>query len=104
TLYFDSSYVLKDAVNYVQGRLYKPLISGKSYCVTFYVKMAQQSGYAINHICAYLDDGLIDTTKPPGAPQTQFLPQIDESALIDDTLNWHKVEGNFVANGTERFI
>jgi hypothetical protein len=62
--------------------------------------------YAVNHIGAYLDDGHIDTTSVPGMPQTQYIPdlQIDETSIINDTLNWVKIEGSFTANGTEKFI
>jgi hypothetical protein len=66
--------------------------------------MIQGSGYAVNNIGAYLDDGKIDTTKHPASPQTQYTPQVYETDVINDTLNWHKVEGNFIANGTEQFI
>ncbi len=92
--------------DYLQGRLYQPLIPGHSYCVTFYV-MQNQGGaaYAINHIGAYLDKGQIDTALSTcGSVQTQYTPQVVENSIINDTLNWTKVEGSFIANGTERFI
>jgi hypothetical protein len=103
-MFFDESYVEGNKRDYLQGRLYKPLTAGTSYCVSFYVTLEQLSTYAINHIGAYLDDGVIDTTTCPGCVQTQYVPQIFETTIINDTLNWYKVEGNFIAKGTERFI
>ena len=34
----------------------------------------------------------------------QISPQILEEDIINDTLNWIKVQGSFIANGTERYI
>jgi hypothetical protein len=64
----------------------------------------QQNNYATNHIDAYLDDGHIDTTHHPSLPQTQYVPQIIDATIITDILNWIKVEGTYIANGTEKFI
>ena len=36
--------------------------------------------------------------------QTQYTPQVIENAIINDTLNWIKVEGSFSSDGTEKFI
>jgi len=93
--------------DYTQGRLYRTLTAGKTYCVTFYVTLEQVSQYAINHIGAYLDDGTIDAGQDSigcAAPQTRFTPQIIEDAVIDDTLNWVKVQGSFTASGIEKYI
>jgi len=89
---------------YIQGRLYSTLIAGQSYCVTFYVSNIPQSGYAINHIGAYLDNGTVDTTTDCGKEQTEYTPQIVDTAIIYDTVNWTKIQGSFIANGTESFI
>jgi len=93
-----------DGRDYLQGRLYKPLTSGKSYCVSFYVCLEKISKYAINHIGAYFDNASIDTTVNPGTVQTEYIPQILENSVITDSVNWIKIDGSFTANGTERFI
>src|SRR5690606_114255 len=91
--------------HYLQGRLRKRLTAGKRYCVSFWVNLAECSKYAVKELSAYLDNGSIDTTTMCGAPQTQYTPQITWSGNpITDTANWVKVEGSFVANGTEQFI
>ena len=91
--------------DYLQGRFYKSLVANKSYCVTFYVALEQESEYAINHIGAYLDNGQIDTsTSNCDKPQIQYTPQIVETTIINDTLNWVKIEGTFTATGNEKFI
>ncbi len=90
--------------DYLQGRLGKKLITGKQYCVTFYVFLEQGSAYAVNKIGAYLDGGQIDTTHNPGLPQTGYTPQVLENSVILDTVNWTKIEGSFTATGNEDFI
>jgi len=107
-MYFDDGYPGETYQrDYTQGRLYKPLTAGKYYCVTFYVTLEQISEYAINHIGAYLDDGSIDAGQDSvgcASPQTAYSPQIVESAIINDTLDWVQVQGLFTATGTETFI
>ncbi len=90
--------------DYLQIRLATPLDLGQSYCVTFYLNMTNRSSYAVNNIGAYFDDGTIDTTSQCYMPQTQYTPQILETSIISDTLNWVKVQGSFIANGTEKFM
>ena len=63
------------------------------------------SGYATNHTDAYLDDGSIDTIGYNcSLPHPEILPQIIDSFIISDTLNWVKVQGSFIATGNEKFI
>ena len=93
-----------DFFNYAQGRLIQHLVAGTSYCVTFYVVNEEGSRYAINKIGAYLDDGTIDTTHTPAKVQSQYTAQVFDTTVISDTLNWIKIQGSFIANGTEKFI
>lgn len=90
--------------DYLLGRLNTPLVDGQSYCVTFYVSPIEENSYFIDKIGAYLDSGGICTTNSC-LPLTQFTPQIENTfGVIVDTLNWTKVEGTFIANGSETFI
>ena len=94
-------------INYLQGRLYHSLVAGQSYCVTFYVVLGSiRSGYATNHIGAYFDDGTIDTATAVHCStyQTEYHPQIVDSTVRADTVNWMKIQGSFIANGTEKFM
>jgi hypothetical protein len=103
--YFNGNYPNDFKHDYLQGRLSNQLVAGKTYCVAFYVVLDQEAEYACNNIGVYFDDGRIDTAiNTCGLPQTQYLPQINESYIISDTTNWVKIEGNFIASGTERFI
>jgi len=108
---------------FAQGRLYKNLTAGESYCVTYFVALCQQSYYACNHNDAYLDDGSIDLAQTDtNCGHTIETAQIVEDSIIFDTIPawrtnywdtsyhslyqnyWTKVQGSFVATGSENFI
>ena len=107
-MYFDDSYSGEPAPrNYTQGKLYTHLTPGRAYYATFYVTLCQESKYAIDHIGAYLDNGSIDSGQNDldcALPQTRFTPQIIADSIINDTTNWVKIQGRFIANGAEKFI
>jgi hypothetical protein len=92
--------------NYLMGTLDSILEAGKSYCVSFYVNVGDESGYGVDRIGAYLDNGSISTVDSCDLPQTQFIPQVENTPgnILTDTFNWVKIEGSFTANGTEKFI
>ena len=104
-VFYDDGTVYHELIAfYLQGRLYSTLVAGQSYCVTFYVVRYTYMGYANNNIGAYLDDGSIDTASVCHNYQTEYTPQINDTSIITDTLNWTKIQGSFIANGTERCI
>ena len=102
SLYDTSGYLYQR--QYLLGHLYHSLIAGHSYCITFYVNLANRSSFIVNHIGAYLDDGSIDTNSSCGLPHPEYSPQVYETTIISDTLGWTKIQGSFIANGTERYI
>lgn len=91
--------------DYLQGHLYKALTSGKAYCVSFWLNLAEGSGYAHNKIGAYLDNGAINKLAlAPGSEITSVIPQVYTNTKIVDTANWVQIEGSFVAKGNETHI
>ncbi len=100
----DSSLPSSYRRDYLQGHLSDTLTAGQSYCVTFFAVTANSAGYAVNNIGAYFDDGSIDTNSHCGLVHTEYTPQVYTTSIINDTLNWIKIQGSFIANGTERFI
>ncbi len=103
-MFYDEAFGDSFHRDYLQGHLCEFLSVGQSYCVTFYIASEEGSGYSVNHIGAYLDDGSIDTTHNYGLAQIQYTPQVRENKIIHDTVNWTKVQGSFIANGRERLI
>lgn len=98
-MYFDESFANPYQRDYLQGRLSSPLSAGTNYCITFYVNFEGNtasiaSGYAVDHIGAYLDDGTIDLDTGMnycGLPHPSIIPQVFTTTIITDTVNWVKV-------------
>ena len=103
-VYYDYGIAGLDEYNYLQGKLSNHLTIGQSYCVTFFVNKENYTSYSINKIGAYLDDGTIDTCHNCDVPQTQYTPQILDTTIVSDTFGWVKIQGSFIAIGTEKFI
>jgi hypothetical protein len=94
-----------DVREYAQGYLIRPLTSGKQYCVSVWVNLAEGSAYAHNKIGAYLDNG--DINKLPlkvGSEIISVTPQVFTDSIIKDTQNWVQIEGSFIAKGNETHI
>jgi hypothetical protein len=105
-MYSNETEVIFYIRDYLQGRFVKPLIADTTYCVTFYVALEQLSNYAINNIGVYIDNGGIDIASDTGCAQPHSLitPQILDSNVINDTVNWKMIQGLIKANGIEKFI
>jgi hypothetical protein len=92
-----------DRREYIQNEMRQKLISGKAYCVKFYVSLMNESKYAINELGAYFDDGSLSTSY---YGVCNVNPQIKSpnGVFLTDTLDWIKIEGTFIANGTEKYL
>jgi hypothetical protein len=91
--------------DYLQSHLNTKLINGKTYCVSFWVNLAEASGMGQNRIGAYLDNGAINLiADTAGEEITSIIPQVFTNTIIKDTMNWVKIEGSFVATGNETYI
>lgn len=88
---------------YVEVSLNSPLIAGQTYCVEFYVSLADSSNTAIANIGAFLspDSNLYNSFQNlPNSPQIYN----DPSNIITNENSWSLVAGQFCALGGERFI
>lgn len=89
---------------YSQTPLTTTLTSNRAYCVTFYASFSNRWITAIDELSAYFDDGSIQSVAP--AKEALANPQIKSptGVFMMDTLNWMKIQGSFVANGTESYL
>lgn len=89
---------------YMQSKLIHKLQNNKSYCVTAFVNLTNYSTCGIDKIGFYFDNGSVYA--PWGTvTSNSIIPQVENSTgVITDTLNWIKIQGTFVANGTEEYI
>ena len=88
---------------YIQSELIKGFSAGHIYCVKFYASLSDQCGAYIKPLGAYFDDGSISAIAPHGL--ALVTPQVYNTLQpLNDTINWMKIEGSFVATGNETYI
>lgn len=88
---------------YIEDTLNDTLQGGKKYCVELYVNLAEASNWAIKDFGLYLSqDSVLDTT----GYYIPYIPQIFNTSnnFLDDTANWQKISGIYIATGGEKFI
>ena len=90
---------------YLRNRMKAKLISGKTYCVKYYVNISNSSPRGMNGFGIYFGDNTLDTITKCGVSLTYLNPQVINplSNIISDTLNWIPITGTFVASGNEKF-
>ena len=92
-----------DFREYLEGFLNDTLEAKHTYCVSFYVNLANISELAANSIGAYFSvDSIADYNNASLLP---YIPQVQNTGgVITDTLNWVLESGSFDAQGGEKFI
>ena len=86
---------------YIQVELDSTLITNRSYCIRFYVNLNDSTGIGNNNIGMYFSS---THTYVSGYQFLNFIPQINYTGVISDTLNWTEITGTFIAQGGERYI
>lgn len=94
----------------IGAQLNQQLIANHSYSFTMYYSLADGSGYTTNGldvIFSYTSN--VVNTSPSSSNDTTYYynatGQIThDNSLITDTVNWIKLSGCFIANGTEKYI
>ena len=88
---------------YIQSKLKKSLSTGQLYCIKYYVSKLDYTNAYIETLGAYLDNGNVSAIPPYGL--ATVTPQVyNISQPLNDTVNWMKIEGSFVATGYENYI
>jgi OmpA-OmpF porin, OOP family len=104
---FGGGYFIADASNglkeYMTATIVNPLIVGKKYCFSFYTSLADYTSYAIDNIGAYFTVDSAYITTPYLIVQPQVVSP-DSVFMSDTTDNWMKVEGEFIAQGGEKYV
>lgn len=92
---------------YLEGTLASPLVAGQTYCVSFYVSLADTVPYAVSNIGVYLSNTFtqfpvshcVSTVPLPVTPQLQWTG----AALTDDSA-WVRLQWQYVATGGEQYF
>lgn len=92
---------------YLEGSLSSPLVAGQTYCVSFYISLADTVPFAVNNIGVYFSNSFVQfpvshcvsTVPLPLTPQLQWAG----AALLDDS-TWVRLQWQFTATGGEQYF
>ncbi|MCC7331227.1 MAG: T9SS type A sorting domain-containing protein [Flavobacteriales bacterium] len=93
---------ITDTREYIQIQLLDTLTINDCYVISFYTNLVNWAKIACNNIGVYLSDTAINSTSLLMEYPTQIKNFNNE--IITDTLDWHRIEGIYVANGSELFL
>jgi len=86
---------------YLQTQLLQPLKGGHSYHFSFYVNYYGVN-YSLEKIGALFSVG--DYNSNSFTPIIAFPQIVNQNGIITDSLGWTKIEGDFFANGGEKYL
>jgi hypothetical protein len=89
---------------YLQVGLTSQLISGKCYYVELFANLANPSEAATNNISVHFSTNPITTTGTGNTLNLTSDIQNSGNPVINDTLNWMKISGVYLAQGDENYI
>lgn len=90
---------------YIQGTLSQPLEAGKTYCVSFYINLANNAKWGTDDIGVYLSSTNTqhDFCNQPG--NLPLIPQLEYTGPpLLDTANWTELQWNYIATGGEQYF
>jgi OOP family OmpA-OmpF porin len=90
--------------SYITGALTEKLQKNKTYCIEFWVSLAEGSKYACNNIGIKFDQKKPDESKD----KQLFKGNVDvlhpENKVVNSANGWFKICGTYVAKGGEQYI
>lgn len=88
---------------YIQVQLKQQLLNGKKYFISFYVSLSDYNDYGIKELGASFSTGQIVNNTMDSTLSIIPLVQFSDYVITDKN-NWTKINGSFIANGTENFL
>ncbi len=92
---------------YVEGRLASPLVQGQTYCVSFYISLADTVPYAVDKIGVYFSNTFVQfpVSHCVSMVPLPFTPQLQwAGGVVDDVVNWVRMDWQYVASGGEQYF
>ncbi len=94
-----------DYREYLQGSLTQPLVAGKTYCVSFYISLANSSKWGTDDIGVYFSNTSTQQNFCTGQGSIAVVPQLEYTgAPLLDTTNWVQLQWNYTATGGEQYF
>jgi outer membrane protein OmpA-like peptidoglycan-associated protein len=86
---------------YITTKLDASLTAGKSYMFTYYVSLAENSGYAVSGFGAHFTK---DEMNQKSNAYIMGTPQVVTGNVVDSKSEWTKITGTFTATGGEQYV
>lgn len=96
--------LVNDSREYIQCQLTNELIADKYYCLSYYVSATEyRTNYFIKNIDAFLSTDEVSNFTD-FYPILNFIPQIKNDEIIQDSVSWVLIQGMYLAQGGERYL
>lgn len=91
---------------YVQGRLSTPLLAGQTYCVTFYVSLADNVKFATDQFSVFFSNNALSVScAAVGNGPLPVVPQLSwTGGMVTQVNGWTEMQWSYTATGGEQFI
>jgi gliding motility-associated-like protein len=94
-----------DYREYLGGQLSSPLQAGQTYCVSFYINLANNSSWGIANLGFYFSNNVISHNFCTNGDLLPVTPQLVYTGpALTDTTNWVQIQWNYVATGGEQYF
>ncbi len=100
-IYSNSGSIINE---YICVQLSETLEEGELCYFSFYVIMANISYHDVGNFGAYFSDSIITNCVGSSVSMSCYQPQIIDTTVITDNLNWTLISGSFVAEGGEDYV
>ncbi|PKP48783.1 MAG: hypothetical protein CVT95_04020, partial [Bacteroidetes bacterium HGW-Bacteroidetes-12] len=114
TYYFGCTYFASNSSSPPNVSIREPVIaktsvtlsSGKQYCLSYYISLADTFNCAVNRSDAYFSPTPMDPTLGTSPYLIYIQPHVmaDSTVFYTDKLNWMRIEGSYTAVGNENYI
>ncbi|MEO8761334.1 MAG: T9SS type A sorting domain-containing protein [Bacteroidia bacterium] len=89
---------------YIQIKLSDSLITGHKYLSTMYVNRSRSEGWAIATMGMFFSDSVISVPSSLNNFINVPNPQIKNTTILKDTVNWIMVQDTFIAMANEKYL
>jgi OOP family OmpA-OmpF porin len=94
----------QNARSYLSGELTTKLTKNKTYCIEFWVSLAEGSKYSSNNIGVMFEQKRPSEGKEPGLYNGKADVIHPENTVVNSANGWYKICGTYVAKGGEQYI
>lgn len=90
---------------YIQGHTTTPLTAGQTYCVSFYVSLADGCPYAVQELGVYFSNAQYLRDACSQGARIPVTPHLENTCgVLSDTTNWVRLQWDYVATGGEQYF